>query len=95
MLKLNSVSVSAFDASDVKDNQTVKLNAFDGVKTISRKDVIATGRLVACEYIGSYINKNPMNIEKYNSLLDGKASYRELSQKHKEKKLLFCRLCFY
>ena len=45
MLKLNSVSVSAFDASDVKDNQTVKLNAFDGVTTISRKDIIATGNI--------------------------------------------------
>ena len=88
MLKLNSVPVSAFDASDVKDNLEIKLNNSD--KSISRKDIIATGRLVACEYIGSYLNRNPMLKEKYNSFLGDKINYKELSQAHKEKKLLFC-----
>lgn len=90
MLRLNSIPVSTFDASDVNDNQTVKLNSADGVKTIYRKDIVATGRLITCEYVGSYLNKNPNNKEKYNSMLDGKNTYKDLSRAHKEKKLLFC-----
>lgn len=91
MLKLNSIPASVFDARET-NNEKVKLNsASGGVREISRKDIVATGRLVACEFIGGLINKSKNTIEKYNSRIDGaKFSYSDLAQKHKEKKLLFC-----
>ena len=90
MLKLNSISKSVFDAADIKDNQSVKVNSNGSTTSINRRDIIATGRLVACEYVGGYINANPMKTEKYNSQIEGKVTYKDLSQAHKEKKLLFC-----
>lgn len=96
MLRLNSISRSVFDASDIKDNISVKLNGATSTTSISRRDIVATGRLVACERIGAILNSNKFNIEKYNSQIEGKGiTYKELAQAHKEKKLLFAagRVC--
>ena len=91
MLRLNSIPASVFLAGETS-NETVKLNsASGGIKEISRKDIVATGRLVACEFIGNLLNKGKGVIEKYNSRIQGaNFSYSDLSRKHKEKKLLFC-----
>lgn len=91
MLRLNSIPASVFDARET-NNETVKLNtANGGVKEISRQDIVATGRLVACEFIGGLLNKGKGVIEKYNSRIEGaNFSYADLAQKHKEKKLLYC-----
>ena len=85
ILKLNQISKDIFRATGVADG-VVKLNS---ATNISRKDIIATGRLVACEYVGAYINANPNAVEKYNSHLE-KVSYSDLERKHREKKLLYC-----
>lgn len=79
-LKLNSIPQTVFEADSVV-NTTVKTNSGN---EISRKDIIATGRLVACEYIGK-------NLNGYNSRLNGKGvDLPTLDRAHKEKKLLFC-----
>lgn len=79
-LKLNSIPQTVFDAENV-ENTTVKTNSG---KEISRKNVIATGRLVACESVGK-------NLKGYNSRLNGKdVDLATLDRAHKEKKLLFC-----
>lgn len=98
MLKLNSISTSIFDAKDISDNkgnQTVKVCSANNKPTeVTYKDIVTTGRMVACEYFGGLVNKRPNLIEKYNSHLipesQGGVSYATLSQKHKESKLLFC-----
>lgn len=91
MLKLNSIPKNVFEATDVSATQKITVNSNSGSKTVSRKDIVSTGRLVACEYIGSLINANKFNIEKYNSKLDGSAvDYATLARGFKEKKLLFC-----
>lgn len=91
MLKLNSISQSIFNADDVKDNSTIKVNSAGTSQSISRKEIIATGRLVACEYFGNLVNKNPLTIEKYNSRIkDANFDYATLSKKFREKQLMFC-----
>ena len=91
MLKLNSIPARVFDAQETQDVK-VKLNSASGSsREISRKEIVATGRLVACEYFGNFINKRPNQIEKYNSrIADKPYDYATLSRKHQEKKLLFC-----
>lgn len=80
MLKLNSIPQNVFEA-----NETPDIKFAD----ISRKDVVSTGRVIACEYIGSELFK--AGKEAYNSRLkDGKADYATLSRAHQDKKLLFC-----
>lgn len=91
MLKLNSIPAKVFDAQDAQDIK-VKVNSASGsFREISRKEIVATGRLVACEYFGNMFNKRPNQIEKYNSrLADKPFDYATLSRKHQEKKLMFC-----
>ena len=91
MLRLNSIPNKVFDAFETEDVK-LKVNSSNGTtKTYSRQDIVATGRLVACEFAGSIINKRPNQIEKYNSRLNGgNIDYTTLSRKHTEKKLLFC-----
>ena len=83
MLKLNQLSKEVFDASNV-NNVAVKVNNTE----ISRKDIVATGRLVACEYVGQLINKAKIG-ESYETRLNG-IEYADLAKKHLEKKMLFC-----
>lgn len=91
MLRLNSIPAKVFEAQETQ-NEKVKLNSESGSPIeISRKEIVSTGRLVACEYIGNLINKNQHSLEKYNSRIDGaNFTYGELSKKHNEKKLLYC-----
>lgn len=88
MLKLNSIAKSVFDAVDVSDS-TLKINCGNKTKEISRKDIVATGRVVAVEYVGNYLNKAHNN-ELYTSRLVGSTDYATLQKAHLEKKLLFC-----
>ncbi len=91
MLRLNSLGSDLFAAKDTY-NEQIKLNSADGttVNTINRKDVIASGRLVVCEFMGNLINQNKNATEKYKSRLNGNIRYEDLSRKHNEKKLLYC-----
>lgn len=96
MLKLNSIAKSVFDAKDiqVRENESVKVRAngsSNTYKTITRKDIIASGRVVACEFIGKLINQNKFAIDKYNSVVEGmKMNYNDVQRAHKERKLLYC-----
>lgn len=91
MLKLNSIPAKVFDAQETQDIKVKLNNASGSSREISRKEIVATGRLVACEYFGNFINKRPNQIEKYNSrIADKPYDYATLSRKHQEKKLLFC-----
>ena len=86
MIKLNSISNSVFDAKDV-ENAKVKVNSTE----LSRRDIVSAGRLVVCEYFGNMYNSRPDATEKYTSRLASKGlEYNQVSQKFKEKKLLFC-----
>lgn len=96
MLRLNSIAKSVFDASDihVNENDKVRLrsnSSADSYKVITRKDIVSSGRVVACEYIGQLINKNPLALSKYNSMLaSAKMDYNSVQRAHKERKLLYC-----
>ena len=86
-LKLNSIPNSVFAAADLTDNTKIAVNN----QTISRADIVATGRLVACEYFGNYVNSTSIGEKPYVSRLNEKGiDYATLSRKHTEKKLLFC-----
>lgn len=87
MLRLNSIPASVFDATGTIESK-IKVNGSN--VDLSRKDIVATGRLVACEYFGAMLNNDPRNLEKYNSHLQGTLDYATLSARHMEKKLLFC-----
>lgn len=82
-MKLNSISNDVFEAKEVAE---LAVNA--GNMSISRKDLVATGRLVACEYIGAKLNMRP-GTDKYVSRLSG-MSYNELAKKHSDKLFMFC-----
>lgn len=89
-LKLNSISQNVFFANDVQENKIAVNN-----KSVSRKSIVATGRLVACEYVGNLINAkrkamSDLSIEEYQSRNNTGYDYAALSRRHTEKKLLFC-----
>lgn len=84
-LKLNSIPNSVFAATDISDNSKIAVNN----TTLSRADIVATGRLVACEYFGNIANANSED-KPYVSRLNSNTDYASLSRKHTEKKLLFC-----
>lgn len=88
MLKLNSIPSFVFEASDIVSDSKVKVNGGD----ISRKSIIATGRMLACEYVGKNINLRPDMKNAYVSKFNGEngADYASVSRKHMDKKLLFC-----
>ncbi len=83
-LKLNSLGENIFDASKGQD-MVIKCN--NGV-TISRNDIVTTGRLLACEYVGTRLNAFDKE-QKYNSRLESK-DYSTISKAHTDKLLLFC-----
>ena len=85
-MKLNSIHRDLFDAA--KLGSDVKVNA-SGDKTISRNDIVTTGRLVACEYIGAALNKRPNNADKYVTRLNG-MDYATAQRIHSDNKFLFC-----
>lgn len=85
-MKLNSIHRDLFDAA--KCGSDVRVNASNG-KPISRNEIITTGRLVACEYIGSNLNKRPNNADKYVTRLNG-MDYATVQRAHSDAKFLFC-----
>ena len=87
MLKMNNIPVSIFDANGV-DDSCVKANG----ASISRKELVATGTLVAAEAMGQLLNARKIEgKEKFNSICKEKhLDYSEFSQKHMEKLLMYC-----
>ncbi len=85
-LKLNSIPREIFDANGTFDSK-IRVNG----KDISRKSIVASGRLVVCEYIGGLLNACKMNLEKYHSRLPEMGiDYATYSKAHSDKKFLFC-----
>lgn len=85
MLKLNMLSNDVFDASNAVDTKVTV-----GGKTISRNDIVSTGRLLACEYAGKNIFLGK-SAEKYQSRCDSHdLDYATLSKDHQRSKFLFC-----
>ena len=70
MLRINSISRDILDAKDIRvggGNDKVVLRANsegESDVSITRQDIVATGRMVALEYIGGQINQNKLAIEK-------------------------------
>lgn len=63
MLKLNSIPDNVFANPDVSDNK-IKLN---NGSSLSRKKIIALGRLVACDSFGRMLNTRANASEKFES----------------------------
>lgn len=58
-------------------------------RNITREDLVASGRLVACEYAGKACNCIHKNNE-YTPMLKDDLTYAALTKGHKEKLLMFC-----
>lgn len=86
-LKLNSLNNAVFDAAGVGDDITVV--AKDGTK-VSRRDIIASGRLCATEYTGLNLSDRPDMKGTYRSRLSDKSAYASFSSGVSDKMLLFC-----
>ena len=86
MLKLNSIDKMLFDSSATAD---VTIEAQDGTK-VSRRDLVATGRLLTCEYAGNQISKRADVKGEFVSRLNGNKTYADLSRRCSDKTLLFC-----
>lgn len=94
MLKLNAISRDIFFAEDLDksaEQSKVRLNSGSTNKEMSRKDIVALGRLVACEYFGKALNASGRP-EKYESRIKayGGSDYFALERNHREAKLVFC-----
>lgn len=86
MLKLNCIPNDVFEAANTSDT-TIKVCG----KDIKRRDLVATGRLVVCEYIGKELNADKSRLEKYNSRLASQnIDYASFAKAFRDKKLLFC-----
>ena len=83
-LTLNTLSKEVFEVSGEFDAKVV----CNG-KEISRNDLIGTGRLLACEYIGGKLNQRP-TADKYVSRLNEKCDYASLSKQYSDKLFMFC-----
>lgn len=97
MLKLNSISKEVLFANDLaneQNEQKVRVNSGAASVETSRREIVASGRLVACEYVGNLVNADNMTKDKYvsrmASLVGADADYASYAKAHKEKKLLFC-----
>ncbi len=84
-LKINSIDRSVFANTINENDRKVRVNG----KEISRNDIIATGRLVACEYVGKKLNFRPNIADKYSTRLNG-VNYEDFSKAHSDKKFMFC-----
>lgn len=82
-LSLNSLSQDLF-----------KSNGQNKIGTLSRDDIVAVGRIITKEYNGCETNKLRKNNE-YQRILQNDSEYAQLSQKHKQNKLLYCAACAY
>lgn len=85
MLKLNALSNETFDSSKSIDKK-VTVNG----TTISRNDIVSTGRLLACEFSGKHIYR-ANDSEKYESRCSANGlDYATLAKNHQRSKILFC-----
>ena len=97
-MKLNNISRDVFFATDLPKeakSEKVRVCSAEGREaTISRDEIVASGRLVACEYVGGALNSDPNVKEKYvtklNSVAGEDADYATIAKNHKEALLLFC-----
>lgn len=96
MLKLNSIPKSVFDAvGAANDKATFRTNSGNGAEenvSINRKELVAAGRLLFCEYTGRNFNEQKEHFsvsEKYQSKLNG-IDYGSLARGFVEKKFLYC-----
>lgn len=88
MLRLNTLSRDLFDGNKVSKNDT-KVTAGD--KTLSRNWIVASGRVVACEYFGRGLSEMPETKEKYLSLCEAQdTDYNTLAEAHRRSKFLYC-----
>lgn len=86
MLKINSISNDIFDSVKCSDSKVV----INGV-TLSRNDIVATGRLIALEYAGKQLNQRTDLKSKFNSLAEARGlDYATIAQDHQKSKFLFC-----
>lgn len=97
MLRLNSVTKETLFATDLaneQNEQKIRVNSGASAVETSRREIVASGRLVACEFIGGLINNGKMTNEKYvsrfSSYVGSDVDYASYAKAHKEKKLLFC-----
>lgn len=87
MLKLNTLSNSIFEVNSENDSR-VRVNTESGETTISRNDIIATGRAILAEKMGRNLS---FAGEKYESRLNSKGiEYRDAMEIHRNNLLLFC-----
>lgn len=91
-MKLNSLPQTIFDAAnpngkDIADT-VLRVNSAE----LSRNDIITSGRLVACEWLGNRLNESKRYIgEKYTTRLnDAKMDYATLAKMHADQKFMFC-----
>lgn len=85
MMRLNSLPQSVFDSANAEDSK-IRVNGSE----LSRNDIVTTGRLVACEYLGSKLNETKKNGEQYVSRLSGQSDYATVSKLHGDSKFMFC-----
>ena len=86
MLKINSISNDIFDSVACADKKV----AINGV-SLSRNDIVATGRLIALEYAGRQLNNRSDLKAKFNSLAESRGiDYATMAQDHQKSKFLFC-----
>lgn len=94
MLKLNSISQNVFDGKSIalKLNSTGEKSVQVGNAKLTRGDIVALGRLVTCEYIGSRLNKRQkaLNGDMYKSRIPATTDYGTLSKLHQDAKFAFC-----
>lgn len=80
-LKLNSIPRNVY---------AVNSNDTETAGSIKRNSIIASGKMVATEYMGKTLSSRPLS-PKFNSLFDGtNLNYATLNRSHWESKLMFC-----
>ncbi len=86
IMRLNSISRDLFNSVQCEDRKVV-VNG----KTISRNDIVATGRLITCEYAGAKMSIRPDFAGKFNSICEAEGiDYTAMARDHQESKFLFC-----
>lgn len=86
MLKLNSIPNDMFEKKKVND-RVVKINEL----SISRNELVSTGRLLLCEHSGRAITALTGSKESFNSICEREGiDFGSLSKNHQREKFLFC-----
>lgn len=88
MLKLNSIDRTLFESKGQDNIGELKIRR--NGKTITREDLVTTGRLLAVEYAGNEYNASRNAIEKYNSMLPEGVVLSQLDKNYTENLFLYC-----